>query len=289
MRLKINGAAVVAAFCLLTMGGCATYPVGHPISDPWENYNRTIYKFNDTIDRYALKPVAKGYQFIAPSFVEKGVSNFFSNIDDVSVTINDLLQGKFAQAAQDSWRFLLNSTIGIGGLFDVATPLGLEKHREDFGQTLGKWGVAEGPYVMLPFLGPATIRSSGGRVVDWATDPLTYVTPEWARLSLVGGEFVDQRAQLLEASGLLESAFDPYTFLRDAYITNRRQLAYDDNFPEAEDNVDEHDELDSLDSKDELDMLDQTDELDELDLLDAEQDKPAIPKDELDLLDELGN
>ena len=289
----------ILACCLVVLGGCATYPAGHPINDPWENYNRAMYKFNDTVDRYALKPVAKGYRFITPNFIEKGISNFFSNIDDVTVTINDLLQGKFAQAAQDGWRFLLNSTIGLGGLFDVATPLGLEKHHEDFGQTLGKWGVAEGPYIVLPFLGPATVRSGGGRIVDFASDPLTYVSPDWARLSLVGGEMVNQRAALLEASALLDSAFDPYVFLRDAYVQNRRQLAYDNRFTEAdiEENTgdtenqensienDLLDELDSLDDAEASDVLDELDELDALDMLDNEAAEP--PKDELDLLDEL--
>ena len=285
--------------CLTAVSGCATYPAGHPVNDPWENYNRAMYKFNDTLDRYALKPAAKGYRFITPNFIEKGISNFFSNIDDVTVTINDLLQGKFAQAAQDGWRFLLNSTIGLGGLFDVATPLGLEKHHEDFGQTLGKWGVTEGPYVVLPFLGPATVRSSGGRVVDFASDPLTYVSPDWARLSLVGGEIINQRAALLEASALLESAFDPYVFLRDAYVQNRRQLAYDNDFPDVEGTNGESLDLDSggvstdedfLDELDSLDGEETSDELDELDALDMlEEESTDVLKDELDLLDELEN
>ncbi|HBR95965.1 MAG TPA: ABC transporter [Gammaproteobacteria bacterium] len=279
--------------CLLFLSGCATYSANHPVSDPWENYNRAIYKFNDALDRYAVKPAAKGYRFITPQFVETGVHNFFSNIDDITVTINDLLQGKFAQAAQDAWRFLLNTTVGIGGLFDVATPLGLPKHNEDFGQTLGKWGVAEGPYFMLPFLGPSTLRSAGGSIVDRATDPKTYVTPEWARYSLIGGDLLDTRVQLLESSGLLDSAFDPYTFLRNAYVINRRQLAYDNVFPETTDAPsDADDPLDTLDDSDPLDALDaldsEADELDALDALDALDDAPAAPAaDELDELDAL--
>ena len=294
MRLRRLLSAISTILIILSGTGCATYSVNQPVYDPWEKYNRAIYRFNDTLDRYALKPAAKGYKFVTPDFVEKGISNFFSNIDDVTVTFNDLLQGKFAQAAQDGWRFLLNSTVGLAGLFDVATALGLEKHREDFGQTLGKWGVAEGPYFMLPFLGPATVRSTGGRVVDWGTDPLTYVSPDWAKYSLIGGEFVENRAQLLEASNLLDSAFDPYTFLRDAYVINRRQLAYDDVFPSSDQDDDELDLLDQQpatdpdsDELDELDKLEQPDELDELDLLDAESKPSRLPADQWDELDAL--
>lgn len=296
----------LAKFLIITFltggSGCATYSANQPVMDPWQGYNRAIYKFNDTLDRYALKPIAKGYKFITPDIVEKGVTNFFSNIDDVTVTINDVLQGKFKQAAQDSTRFLLNTTLGLGGFIDVASRLGLEKHSEDFGQTLGKWGVAEGPYFMLPFLGPATIRSTGGRVADWGADPLTYVSPDWSKYSLVGGEFIDNRAQLLEASNLLDTVFDPYTFMRDAYVINRRRLAYDGKFPEPEGNTDALDELDELD---ELDMINsdqpsnnnpgnlelpanKPDALDELDRLELDT-QPARqpPPDELDLLDEL--
>jgi phospholipid-binding lipoprotein MlaA len=272
----------LCTLCLaLSSSGCATYSANQTPHDPWENYNRAIYSFNDTLDRYALKPVAKGYKWVTPDFVEKGVSNFFSNIEDVVVTLNDVLQGKFALAAQDSWRFLLNTTLGVGGIFDVATPLGLAKHSEDFGQTLGKWGVAEGPYLMLPFLGPATVRSASGRLIDWPTDPLTYINPAITRYSLTGVEFVDNRAQLLDASKLLDTAFDPYTFMRDAYVIHRRKLAYDDQFNSNGDDQ-QLDDLDSLERIDDEQSPD--DELDELDLL---EETPLDALDELDALDAL--
>ncbi|MCB1756201.1 MAG: VacJ family lipoprotein [Gammaproteobacteria bacterium] len=300
MRLYLSLAKFLLITLLLGSSGCATYSASQAVHDPWEGYNRAMFKFNDKLDRYAMKPIAKGYKFVTPDIVEKGISNFFSNIDDVTVTVNDILQGKFLQAAQDSTRFLLNTTLGLGGFFDIATPLGLEKHREDFGQTLGKWGVAEGPYIVWPFLGPATVRSSGGRVTDWFADPLTYVSPDWAKYSLVGGEFVDIRAQLLEASNLLDTVFDPYTFMRDAYVLNRRKLAYDDRFP-ADAGEDATDELDLLDgdrpAQDELDQLDlpgaqpdaldELDELDEFDRLELDTQPAAPPPDELDMLDML--
>lgn len=279
--------AGISVVCTLAVSsGCATYSASHMVSDPWEDYNRAVHGFNDKLDRYALKPVAKGYKFITPDFIETGVSNFFSNIDDVTVIVNDILQGKVKQAGLDTSRLLLNTTFGIAGLFDVATPMGLPKHHEDFGQTLGKWGVAEGPYVVIPFLGPATVRSTSGAIVDFPTDPLTYVAPDWARYSLIGSEKIDTRAQLLEASNLLDTVYDPYSFLRDAYVKNRRSLAYDGVFPDESSNAintlesdsssdDELDELDSLDgASDELDALD------ELDILDN-------APDELDALDEL--
>ena len=268
---------LAGALALLATGCATTQAVNSEIHDPWMGYNRAVYTFNDKLDRYALKPVAKGYRAVTPDFVERGIGNFFSNLDDVTVAINALLQGKFAQAGQDTARLLLNSTLGLAGFVDVAGMMGMEKHHEDFGQTLGVWGVAEGPYFILPFLGPATVRSAGGRIVDWGTDPLSYVNPVWARAGLVGGEFIDIRAQLLDASGLLETAFDPYTFMRDAYVTSRRTAVLDgrtgDDYPEDA----PVDELDDLlgdgDSGDELDML-----------LGDSPATPASEPDELDLL-----
>ncbi|MDO6460292.1 VacJ family lipoprotein [Granulosicoccaceae sp. 1_MG-2023] len=292
-RGLLSGAAA------LIISGCATTsaPNGE-IHDPWMNYNRAVYNFNDKLDRYALQPVAKGYRAVTPDFIETGIGNFFRNIDDVTVAINALLQGKITQAGQDTARLLVNSTLGLAGFIDVAGMMGLEKHDEDFGQTLGVWGVAEGPYFVIPFLGPATVRSAGGRVGDWYTDPLSYVKPTWARYGLVGGEFIDIRAQLLDASGLLATTFDPYTFMRDAYISNRRSKVLDGRSPDDADyddapQDDYSDELDDLldggDGADELDMLlgddaAPADEPDELDLLLGDDPAPAQEPDELDLL-----
>lgn len=277
---------LLAGVLALSVTACATTPaVNSEIHDPWMNYNRAVYAFNDKLDRYALKPVAKGYRAVTPDFVERGIGNFFSNLDDVTVAVNALLQGKFAQAGQDTARLLLNSTLGLAGFIDVASMMGMEKHNEDFGQTLGVWGVAEGPYFILPFLGPATVRSAGGRIVDWGTDPLSYVNPVWARAGLVGGEFIDIRAQLLDASGLLETTFDPYTFMRDAYVTSRRSAVLDGRTPEQNvyDNGAPSDELDDL-----LDGGDSSnDGLDELDQLLDDTPTPTAPAsepDELDLL-----
>ena len=276
-------ARLLLILALLSTTSCATYSANQAVHDPWEGYNRKMYAFNDAVDRYALKPVAKGYKSITPDLLEVGISNFFSNIDDVVVTINDLLQGKFIQALQDSGRFLLNSTVGIGGLFDVASRVGLPKHHEDFGQTLGKWGVAEGPFVVLPFLGPATLRSTAGRVGDMPMDPMSYATPNNARYGLVGAELLNTRAQLLGASGILDSAFDPYLLLRDLYVKNRRNLTYDGEL-KPENGTDDLDELDAFDN--EADELDELDELDALDDMDAEEEASDTPiLDELDELD----
>lgn len=146
--------------------GCASNKNLDDPDDPFESYNRAMFSFNDNVDQYVLKPVAKGYQYIAPTPVQKGVSNFFSNLDDVLVLVNDLFQFKFGQAASDTGRILINSTLGLLGLIDWASDLGLDKNNEDFGQTLGYWGVPSGPYFVLPFLGPSTIRDTSGLVVD---------------------------------------------------------------------------------------------------------------------------
>ncbi|HHJ19914.1 MAG TPA: VacJ family lipoprotein, partial [Gammaproteobacteria bacterium] len=180
---------------LLILSGCATIPQGqrHP-ADPWEGYNRAIFKFNDKLDQIVLKPVAKGYQKVTPDIVETGVSNFFSNLFDVGVSLNNLLQGKPRRAGSDLMRFVMNSTFGIAGLFDVASSAGLEKHNEDFGQTLATWGVPSGPYFMLPFLGPSTIRDTGALSVDYYTRyPWVFLEDDTARTGLTVLNFIDTR------------------------------------------------------------------------------------------------
>ena len=194
-----------------------------PAKDPFELLNRTVYYFNDQLDSFIFKPVAKGYQWITPQPVDEAVTHIFSNIDDITVTINNLLQFKFRDAASDSGRFLINSTIGIFGIFDVATNLGLEKHDEDFGQTLGYWGVPSGPYLVLPLFGPSTLRDTGGTVVDFNTDDLI-LSPlsSEIKLGLTGLKYLDKRADLLHTTNLLEqSGSDPYTFTREAYLQYR--------------------------------------------------------------------
>ncbi|MCW8956309.1 MAG: VacJ family lipoprotein [Gammaproteobacteria bacterium] len=224
--------------------GCATLDGPADPNDPFESYNRAIYKFNDTFDAYLLKPVAQGYDAITPAPVQKGVSNFFSNLDDVLVIVNDLFQLKFQQAASDTGRFLINSTLGLFGLIDWASDMGLEKHNEDFGQSLGYWGVPSGPYFILPFFGPKTIRDTAGFAVDESYFDPIYKEVEngypvssrhndTAVWSMTVIKAVDIRANLLKGEKVLdEAALDPYVFLREAYLQRRQNLVYDGHPPQ---------------------------------------------------------
>jgi phospholipid-binding lipoprotein MlaA len=209
-------------------------PADDDSRDPLEGFNRAMYRFNEKLDEYVLKPVAKGYRAVLPSPVRTGVGNFFSNLHEPIVVVSDLLQGKLVQALSDTGRFVANTTIGIFGLFDPATPLGLPKHHEDFGQTLGVWGVGEGPYIVWPFLGPSTLRDTGGDLVDWQIYP-PYQQPEGTRNTLIVVETVDTREKLLDATDILEQAAgqDPYIFVRESYRQRRKNLVYDGNPPRA--------------------------------------------------------
>jgi phospholipid-binding lipoprotein MlaA len=222
---------------LLLTSGCASVSTPPPENDPFERYNRTVYRFNDKLDKAILKPVAQGYEKVVPQPIDDGVTNFFSNLDDVTVTLNDMLQGKLHQAASDLSRLVWNSTVGIGGLFDVASHMGLPKHNEDFGQTLGTWGVDSGPYIVLPFLGPSTFRDTVALPADWYSDPLYYYYDQdkygyWKLKSL---DAIDTRAGLLRASRLIEqAALDEYVFLREAYLQRRQSQVYDGNPPQPD-------------------------------------------------------
>lgn len=202
-------------------------------NDPFETFNRRMYKFNSTLDKYVLKPVARGYDKIAPEFVRRGVGNFFRNLFEPTIIINGALQGKWRQSASDTARFVVNTTVGLLGLIDVASPIGLPRHEEDFGQTLGVWGAQEGPYLVLPFFGSRTVRDSFGLVADWYSDPLTYVRDSDIRWGTRSFGVVEYRAQLLGASSVLEQAAgdDEYLFVREAYRQRRRNLVYDGNVP----------------------------------------------------------
>lgn len=187
--------------------------------DPWEGFNRKVFAFNDTLDTYALKPVAQGYQRFTPGFVQTGVSNFFNNIGDVRNLANDLLQGKVEHAGVDTARLLMNTTLGGLGLVDVATKAGLQRNDEDFGQTLGKWGASSGPYLVLPFFGPSTVRDGIGRIPDSYTTAYPYVDDVAVRNSAFALNTVDTRASLLPAERLITG--DKYIFIRNAYLQTR--------------------------------------------------------------------
>jgi phospholipid-binding lipoprotein MlaA len=207
--------------CLLA-GGCASLPSGKPDArDPWERFNRASFKFNDALDRAVLRPTARAYVKVAPRAMRTGVSNFFSNLETVTTLINDALQGKVAAVGHDSARLLLNSTLGLGGLLDPASAAGLDKNDEDFGQTLGKWGVESGPYLMIPLLGPSTVRDLAGRIPDQFTDPSHYLEDDSTRYLITAVEVVDLRAGLLELDEQLSQSFDRYAFVRNAWLQRR--------------------------------------------------------------------
>ncbi|NMZ50134.1 VacJ family lipoprotein [Pseudomonas poae] len=187
--------------------------------DPWESVNRPIFTFNDTVDTYALRPIAQGYQFITPQFVQDGVHNFFRNIGDVGNLANNVLQLKPHNAGVDTARLLVNTTFGVLGFVDVGTKMGLQRSDEDFGQTLGYWGVDSGPYVMLPLLGPSTLRDAPSKYVDSYTSPYRYMNDIDWRNSVFGLNLVDTRASLLDSEKLITG--DKYTFIRNAYLQNR--------------------------------------------------------------------
>jgi phospholipid-binding lipoprotein MlaA len=221
--------AACAALVLIAangLGGCVTLPPNAPRSpqDPLESWNRGVYKFNDVLDRHVAKPVARGYVHYVPSPVRTGVSNFFSNLDAPTVMINDLLQGQFRAAGTDLGRFLLDSTAGLGGLLDPATAAGLDHNSADFGETLGVWGVHPGPFLELPLLGPSDMRDAPGRVVDAYTNPLKYASNTDVTYGLTGLDLVKTRAGLLPFDQTVKNAFDPYAFIRDAYLQRRAYM-----------------------------------------------------------------
>lgn len=212
----------VALVALAMLAGCAgrvAVEERHP-DDPWEGFNRRVFVFNEAIDRAVLKPVARGYRTITPQPVQTGVGNFFSNLGELRTALNSLLQGKPANAGLSTSRFLINTTVGIAGLWDFATPMGVTADEEDFGQTLGVWGVGEGPYLVLPLLGPSTVRDTSGLPVDAYTYPLTYVEDDTVRYGLTALRIVDVRAGFLEQEELIRG--DRYVFIRDAYLQRRR-------------------------------------------------------------------
>jgi len=215
------------------MSGCATAPGRTTNNDPLEHINRGMYKFNDKVDRATLKPIAKGYRKVTPSWMRTGVSNFFSNLRSPWTAVNELLQGKPKSMAQETGRFLVNTVVGIGGLFDVASKVHLPSHDEDFGQTLAVWGVPSGPYIVLPFFGPSSVRDSFGRIPDYYARPTTYSPLPWeVNTGLTVLDVVEKRASLLSVEGTLNKVYDPYSVLRDVWVQQREYEIFDGNPPE---------------------------------------------------------
>jgi phospholipid-binding lipoprotein MlaA len=207
------------------MVGCASIPAGVAPSphDPWEPFNRSVFEFNEGLDAYLLKPVVAGYRFVLPEFVRDGIYNFFSNYSDIYTALQNLLQGKPDYAFNDLMRVVVNTTFGLGGLIDMATPGGLPKHKEDWGQTFGVWGIPSGPYVVLPFFGPSSVRDTFGTAADLESDYLfSFVKDIGLRNSITGLRVVNARNTYYEAGDLLDgAAIDKYSFMRDAYIQRR--------------------------------------------------------------------
>lgn len=204
-------------------------------ADPWEGFNRSVFRFNETLDRYVTKPLAKGYQTVTPQVVDDAISRFFNNLSSPVTLVNQLLQGKPAAAAATTSRLIFNSTVGVGGLFDVAARMGVKREKEDFGQTLAVWGVKPGPYLVLPLLGPSTVRDTAGRVGDIASDPRVYMNDDFAMV-LGFVEVVDVRADLLSVEKVIEG--DRYNFIRDYYL-QQREFAIADGRIEKDEFLDE--------------------------------------------------
>lgn len=237
-NLKRLSFSVLCALAAVLSAGCATGPNANP-KDPLEPMNRSISKFNDTLDDNVLKPAAIGYRDYTPQLLQTGVNNFFRNLSDVMSTVNNGLQLKGHDTAESFMRFTVNSIFGIYGIFDVATPIGLDRHPEDFGQTLGYWGVPNGPYVVLPLLGPSTVRDSSVLPLEFSLDPVSNHNISSERTAASVLRVVDKRANLLQATNFLsDAAIDKYSFTRDSYLQFRRNQVFDGNPPEDDDLVD---------------------------------------------------
>lgn len=226
-------AGALAAAGMLLLAGQA---VAEDARDPLEGFNRAVFAFNEGVDKAVVKPVARGYVAILPGPVRTGIGNVYSNVGDVFIAVNNVLQGKPAEAVGDTARFMFNSTFGLLGLLDVASEMGLEKHNEDFGQTLGRWGVGPGPYLVLPIYGPRDVRDGFGLAVEAVADPVGRIGHVPTRNSATVLRLVNERAELLPADEIIEAAaIDKYAYIRDAYLQRRRSLVYDGRPPREPD------------------------------------------------------
>lgn len=236
MYLK-NGFISIAIITVTMLSGCASLN-SHEGNDPLETINRGVFQFNEKADEYVLEPVAKGYQFVTPNVVDRGISNFFSNLDDVVVFVNDILQLKLNQAISDGGRVLVNSTVGVLGFADMATDMGMPKNNEDFGQTLGVYGVGAGPYIVLPILGPSNLRDALGLFADSFVDPIQQIDDSDAMWSAIVLKGVDARADVISTKKVVDQAsLDSYNFIRSGYLQRREYLIYDGNPPMDDDNI----------------------------------------------------
>jgi phospholipid-binding lipoprotein MlaA len=224
--------------CVAALVGCASVPPGSKATagaptagqkaDPWENWNRKVYAFNDVLDNNVVKPVAEGYKAVVPALVRTGVTNVLGNIGDVWSVANHLLQGKLQDGMEMGMRVIVNTTFGLAGLLDPASEMGLTRRSEDFGQTLGRWGVGPGPYVVLPLLGPSSLRDALSWPVDRVISPSTLPATEAGRYTVTALELINTRTNLLSTTALLDQvALDRYSFLRDAYLSRRLDQVYD--------------------------------------------------------------
>ncbi len=233
--------SLVMLAAAVSLAGCVSVPqnAGEDPADPWEKMNRNTFAFNQKVDTYVLKPIAKGYEYVVPEYARERIGNIYVNLNEPANVINNALQGKGEGALVSLFRLMINTTLGLGGMYDVAgTTANQPTRREDFGQTLAVWGVGSGPYFVIPFLGPSTVRDTAGFGVDYLTAPQTWLDGGWAEWGAWGVLAVDYRLRLMPATDLLEDAIDPYLMAREAYFGARRNAIYDGNppldFPEDE-------------------------------------------------------
>jgi phospholipid-binding lipoprotein MlaA len=235
---RFKSSAILAVFCLAAVGCASQAPLKRDPRDPLERVNRVTFAFNDALDRAIAKPLARTYKKVAPHFVQRGVSNFMDNIHYPITIVNDLLQAKFKPAVSDIGRFVMNSVVGLGGVFDPATDAGLDKNEEDLGLTLGKWGVHQGAYLVLPIVGPSTFRDAFGRLGEEFITPQNYISDSWIRYGLDAVYYLDERARLLDVEGALDNAYDRYAVLRSVYL-QRRQYQVSEGAEPADEPLDE--------------------------------------------------
>ena len=233
---------LLLSILLLLVAGCASQPRTSPVeADPLEPVNRVIYQFNDGLDTFVLRPFAAGYAWLLPQFMRTGINNFFNNLNEPRHFVNNMLQGKPREGLSDAARLFFNSTVGLAGLLDVATEMGMERHIEDLGQTFGVWGIPQGPYLVLPLLGPRTTRHAVGTLGDWVYHPQRWLFDSSWRDKINILWFIHTRSTLLNVDDQVALAFDEYAFVRDAYLQNRKFLLFDGNVPD-DDFEDEFDE-----------------------------------------------